>query len=283
MRCTNIENINNLIKKYDFYFKKDLGQNYLVDDNIVKKIVDSLNIKPTDTVVEVGPGVGSLTEYISKKAKKVYAIEIDSIAVKMLEEMLFDIKNLEVINKDFLKIDLNELLKGETGDIKFISNLPYYITSSVIMKVLESEVKVKDMVVMMQKEVALRINAKISTKDYSVFTLMTDYYAKKEVLFNVSKNVFYPKPKVDSSVVRFTPLDKKKIEVKDEKMLFKVIKASFQNRRKIILNSLSNGLSIEKEKISLCLENLGIKSNLRAENITLEEFGRISDEIINLK
>jgi len=283
MRSTNIENINNLIKKYDFYFKKDLGQNYLTDDNIVKKIVDSLDIKPTDAVVEVGPGIGSLTEVIAKKAKKVYAVEIDPIATQMLKEMLFDVKNIEIINKDFLKIDLDELLNGETGDIKFISNLPYYITSAVIMKVLESEVKVKDMVVMMQKEVALRINAKISTKDYSVFTLMTDYYAKKEVLFNVSKNVFYPKPKVDSSVVRFTPLDKKKIEVKDEKMLFKVIKAAFQNRRKIILNSLSNGLLIEKEKILICLNNLGIKSNLRAENITLEEFGKIADEITNLK
>ena len=281
MRSTNLENINTLIKKYNFYFKKDLGQNYLIDDNIVKKIVDSLSIKSTDVVVEVGPGVGSLTELIASKAKKVYAVEIDPIAVQMLKEMLYDVGNVEIINKDFLKLDLKELLQDETGDIKFISNLPYYITSSVIMKVLEYGFK--EMIVMMQKEVALRINAKISTKNYSVFTLMTDYYAKKEVLFNVSKNVFYPKPKVDSSVVRFTPLDTKKVEVKDEQMLFKVMKAAFQNRRKMLLNSLSNGLKMDKEIILKALEKCGINSSLRAENITLEEFGRLADEIINLK
>ena len=192
MKATNKNTISEIINKYEFRFKKYLGQNFLTDENIVLKIVDALELKEDEVVLEVGPGMGSLTQKLAEKAYKVYAVEIDTRAVNMLEETLSGYENIEIINKDILKTDLSEILEEalqENRKIKFISNLPYYITSPILMKVLEDKVKFENIVVMLQKEVAVRLNANVNTKDYSSFTIAVDYYAEVERLFNVPKTV----------------------------------------------------------------------------------------------
>ena len=235
MKATNKNIISEITSKYDFRFKKDLGQNFLTDENIVLKIVDALELKDDEVVLEVGPGMGSLTQKLADRAYKVYAVEIDSRAVNMLEETLSEYDNIEIINKDILKTNLKDILAEEIKDgrkIKFISNLPYYITSPILMKVLEDEVEFKNIVVMLQKEVATRLNAKVNSKDYSSFTVAVDYYADVERLFNVPKTVFVPMPKVDSTVLRITPRKKEGMEVNDETVFFKVVKASLLKQKK---------------------------------------------------
>lgn len=282
MKATNKNTISEITSKYDFRFKKDLGQNFLTDENIVLKIVDALELKDDEVVLEVGPGMGSLTQKLADRAYKVYAVEIDSRAVEMLKETLSEYDNIEIINKDILKTNLKDILDEEIKDgrkIKFISNLPYYITSPILMKVLEDEVEFKNIVVMLQKEVATRLNAKVNSKDYSSFTVAVDYYADVERLFNVPKTVFVPMPKVDSTVLRITPRKKDGIEVKDEKVFFKVVKAAFLNRRKMVFNSLANGLSLNKDLLKQALINSGLDEKVRAENITIEQFAKLSNEI----
>lgn len=282
MKATNKNIISEITSKYDFRFKKDLGQNFLTDENIVLKIVDALELKDDEVVLEVGPGMGSLTQKLADRAYKVYAVEIDSRAVNMLEETLSEYDNIEIINKDILKTDLKEILDKEIKDgrkIKFISNLPYYITSPILMKVLEDEVCFKSIVVMLQKEVATRLNAKVNSKDYSSFTVAVDYYADVERLFNVPKTVFVPMPKVDSTVLRITPRKKEGMEVNDETVFFKVVKAAFLNRRKMVFNSLANGLSLNKDLLKKALVNAGLNEKVRAENITIEQFAKLSNEI----
>ncbi len=282
IKATNKADVIYMMKKHDFYLKKDLGQNFLIDENVVSNIVDSLEIEENDIVVEVGPGMGSLTQKLCEKAKKVYGVEIDTRAVLMLEETLEGFDNVEIINKDILKVDLEEFLSPhiENGEnIKFISNLPYYITSPIIMKILQSKLPFKNIVVMLQKEVASRIYGKVNTKDYSVFTIIIDYYAEVEKLFDVSKNVFIPPPKVDSTVIKIKKRETEKVEVLREEMFFKVIKASFMNRRKMAFNSIVNALRIDKEKVKTALHNSGIDEKARAENITIEEFALLSNEI----
>ncbi len=282
MKATNKNTINEITSKYDFRFKKDLGQNFLTDENIVLKIVDALELKNDEVVLEVGPGMGSLTQKLADRAYKVYAVEIDSRAVEMLEETLSEYENIQIINKDILKTNLKDILAEEIKEgrkIKFISNLPYYITSPILMKVLEDEVEFNNIVVMLQKEVAARLNAKVNSKDYSSFTVAVDYYADVERLFNVPKTVFVPMPKVDSTVLRITPRKKEGIEVDDEKVFFKVVKAAFLNRRKMVFNSLANGLSLNKDLLKQALINSGLDEKVRAENITIEQFAKLSNEI----
>ncbi len=282
MKATNKNIISEITSKYDFRFKKDLGQNFLTDENIVLKIVDALELKDDEVVLEVGPGMGSLTQKLADRAYKVYAVEIDSRAVNMLEETLSEYDNIEIINKDILKTNLKDILAEEIKDgrkIKFISNLPYYITSPILMKVLEDEVEFKNIVVMLQKEVATRLNAKVNSKDYSSFTVAVDYYADVERLFNVPKTVFVPMPKVDSTVLRITPRKKEGMEVNDETVFFKVVKAAFLNRRKMVFNSLANGLSLNKDLLKKALVNAGLNEKVRAENITIEQFAKLSNEI----
>ena len=286
MKATNKNTISEITNKYDFRFKKDLGQNFLTDENIVLKIVDALELKEDEVVLEVGPGMGSLTQKLAEKAYKVYAVEIDTRAVNMLEETLSGYKNIEIINKDILKTDLSEILEEalqENRKIKFISNLPYYITSPILMKVLEDKVKFENIVVMLQKEVAVRLNANVNTKDYSSFTIAVDYYAEVERLFNVPKTVFVPMPKVDSTVLRVVPRKESKVNVDNEEMFFKVVKAAFMNRRKMAFNSLSNGLSLNKDLLKDALINAGLDEKVRAENITIEQFAELSNEINNIK
>lgn len=286
MKATNKNTISEITNKYDFRFKKDLGQNFLTDENIVLKIVDALELKEDEVVLEVGPGMGSLTQKLAEKAYKVYAVEIDTRAVNMLEETLSGYENIEIINKDILKTDLSEILEEalqENRKIKFISNLPYYITSPILMKVLEDKVKFENIVVMLQKEVAVRLNANVNTKDYSSFTIAVDYYAEVERLFNVPKTVFVPMPKVDSTVLRVVPRKESKVNVDNEEMFFKVVKAAFMNRRKMAFNSLANGLSLNKDLLKAALINSGLDEKVRAENITIEQFAKLSNEINNIK
>lgn len=286
MKATNKNTISEITNKYEFRFKKDLGQNFLTDENIVLKIVDALELKEDEVVLEVGPGMGSLTQKLAEKAYKVYAVEIDTRAVNMLEETLSGYENIEIINKDILKTDLSEILEEalqENRKIKFISNLPYYITSPILMKVLEDKVKFENIVVMLQKEVAVRLNANVNTKDYSSFTIAVDYYAEVERLFNVPKTVFVPMPKVDSTVLRVVPRKESKVNVDNEEMFFKVVKAAFMNRRKMAFNSLANGLSLNKDLLKDALINAGLDEKVRAENITIEQFAELSNEINNIK
>ena len=286
MKATNKNTISEITNKYDFRFKKDLGQNFLTDENIVLKIVDSLELKDDEVVLEVGPGMGSLTQKLAERAYKVYAVEIDTRAVNMLEETLSEYDNIEIINKDILKTDLSEILEDtikENRKIKFISNLPYYITSPILMKVLEDKVMFENIVVMLQKEVATRLNAKVNTKDYSSFTIAVDYYAEVERLFNVPKTVFVPMPKVDSTVLRVIPRKESKVDVDNQDMFFKVVKAAFMNRRKMVFNSLANGLALNKDLLKNALLNSGLDEKVRAENITIEQFAKLSNEINNIK
>ncbi|EDS71807.1 16S rRNA (adenine(1518)-N(6)/adenine(1519)-N(6))-dimethyltransferase RsmA [Anaerofustis stercorihominis] len=286
MKATNKNTISEITNKYDFRFKKDLGQNFLTDENIVLKIVDSLELTDDEVVLEVGPGMGSLTQKLAERAYKVYAVEIDTRAVNMLEETLSEYNNIEIINKDILKTDLREILEDaikENRKIKFISNLPYYITSPILMKVLEDKVMFENIVVMLQKEVATRLNAKVNTKDYSSFTIAVDYYAEVERLFNVPKTVFVPMPKVDSTVLRVVPRKESKVDVDNQDMFFKVVKAAFMNRRKMVFNSLANGLAVNKDLLKNALLNSGLDEKVRAENITIEQFAKLSNEINNIK
>lgn len=286
MKATNKNTISEITNKYDFRFKKDLGQNFLTDENIVLKIVDSLELTDDEVVLEVGPGMGSLTQKLAERAYKVYAVEIDTRAVNMLEETLSEYNNIEIINKDILKTDLREILEDaikENRKIKFISNLPYYITSPILMKVLEDKVMFENIVVMLQKEVATRLNAKVNTKDYSSFTIAVDYYAEVERLFNVPKTVFVPMPKVDSTVLRVVPRKESKVDVDNQDMFFKVVKAAFMNRRKMVFNSLANGLAVNKDLLKNALLNSGLDEKVRAENITIEQFVKLSNEINNIK
>lgn len=273
-------------QKYGFSFKKDLGQNYLVDENIANKIIDALNLNDGDTVLEVGAGMGSLTQIACEKAKKVIAVEIDKKACLMLEEVLRGHENAEIINADFLKTDLKEILKDEINkgeSLKFISNMPYYITSPIIMKVLTSAIPFKRIILMLQKEVATRLNAKINTKDYSSFTLAVNYFATAENLFTVPSSAFYPAPKVDSQVIALNLREEKPVKVKDEEFYFKTVRAAFANRRKMVFNSLVNSLGLDKEGVKAALERSGIAENARAENITMEGFALLSDNLLDLK
>lgn len=282
IRATSRKAVRELSEKHDFFFKKDLGQNFLTDENIVEKIVAALEPKKDEVVLEVGPGMGSLTQKLSRDFERVYCVEIDTRAVMMLEEVLEGCGNVRIINADFLKTDIEKLLEEEIRDgktIKFISNLPYYITSPIIMKILESGVDFENIVVMTQKEMADRLYASINTKDYSSFTVMVNFRARAERLFNVSKNVFVPSPKVDSTVIRLVPIRDGRVRVKDEAVFEKVVRAAFMNRRKMAFNSIANSLGLEKGWVREAMEQAGISSKARAENISIEEFAALSDII----
>jgi len=270
-----------ILDRYGFKFSKSLGQNFLIDGNIINKIIEVAELDENSGVIEIGPGFGTLTQMLCKRAKKVVAIEVD----KGLEEIhrgTLNYKNLKIIYEDFLKSDINKLIVEEFRgmDVKIVANLPYYITTPIIMKILEEKYRISKVVVMVQKEVAQRLNATAGSKDYGAITLAVQYRADTNIAMIVPNTVFMPKPKVDSAVVEFKILNKPRITVSDEKMLFKVIKSSFAQRRKTIVNGLSNNLMLSKELINESLVAAGIDPGIRGEKLTLEEFGRITDEII---
>ncbi len=272
--------IKDILDRYGFKFSKSLGQNFLIDGNIIKRIVEIAGLDEKSGVLEIGPGFGTLTQLLCKKANKVIAIEVDKSLIEVHKGTL-DYPNLKIIYDDFLKVDVNKLIEEEFKglDVKIVANLPYYITTPIIMKILEEKYKVSKIVVMVQKEMAQRLNSKPGTKNYGAITLAVQYRADTNIAMIVPNSVFMPKPKVDSAVIEFRILPKPRIDVCDEKMLFKVIKASFAQRRKTILNGLSNSLNFSKDIINESLVSAGINPGIRGEKLTLEEFGRISDEI----
>ena len=272
-----------ILDKYGFKFSKSLGQNFLIDGNIINKIVETADLDENCGVIEIGPGFGTLTQELCKKAKKVIAIEVDKSLEKVHRETL-NYNNVQVIYDDFMKIDVNKLIDDEFKGlkVKIVANLPYYITTPIIMKILEEKYKISKIVVMVQKEVAQRLNSNPGSKEYGAITLAVQYRADTNIAMIVPNSVFMPRPKVDSAVIEFNILNKPRIETDDEKMLFAVIKASFGQRRKTILNGLSNNLKISKDIIKDVLINAGIDPGIRGETLGLEEFGRISDEMIKV-
>lgn len=269
-----------ILEMHGFKFSKSLGQNFLIDGNIINKIIDAADIDENSGVIEIGPGFGTLTQGLCKRAKKVVAIEVDKSLMTVHEDTL-DYDNLKILYEDFMKVDVDKIIEEEFQcmDVKLVANLPYYITTPIIMKVLEERYKISKIVVMVQKEVAQRLNATSGTKEYGAISLAVQYRADTEIAMIVPNTVFMPKPRVDSAVIVFSILKTPRINVIDEKMLFVVIRGSFGHRRKTLLNSLSNNLKLPKEVIKDVLEKVNIDPGVRGETLTLEEFGKISDEL----
>lgn len=269
-----------ILDKYGFKFSKNLGQNFLIDGNIINNIADTAELDVNSGVIEIGPGFGTLTQVLCKKAKKVVAIEVDKSLENVHKETL-NYDNIKIIYEDFMKVDVDKLIEEEFQgmDVKVVANIPYYITTPIIMKILEERYKISKIVVMVQKEVAQRLNSKPGSKEYGAITLAVQYRADTNIAMIVPNTVFMPRPKVDSAVIEFNILKKPRIEVIDEKMLFAVIKASFGQRRKTIINGLSNNLKLSKDLVKEVLERAGIDPGIRGETLSLQEFGIISDEM----
>lgn len=276
-----------ILKKYDFTFQKKFGQNFLIDTHVLEKIVDAADIGKDDLVLEIGPGIGTVTQYLCEAARQVIAVEIDRKLIKILKDTLSDYDNVEVINEDILKVDIAALVEEKNGGkpIKVVSNLPYYITTPIIMTLLEKRVPVTDMTLMMQEEVARRMQAVPGNKDYGALSLAVSYYAQPYIAAFVPQNCFMPRPNVGSAVVNLKCHEKPPVEVKDEELMFKLIKASFAQRRKTLQNGLTNSAELDftKEKITEAIlkmqEILGMKQNplIRGETLTLKEFACLSD------
>ena len=268
-----------IIKKYGFKMTKSLGQNFLINENILDKIIESANICSDDVVLEIGTGIGTLTQRLCENAKKVIAVEIDKNLIPILNETLSDYYNITIINKDILKTDINEELKNLSVNqkIKVVANLPYYITTPIIMKVLEDKVNVDCMVLMLQKEVADRMNATPSTKDYGSLSIAVQYYCDTDIVCRVPKSSFIPEPNVDSLVLKLVVNEKRKVEINDEELFFKIVRGSFSKRRKTILNSLSNYEDLgDKDKIQKLLEISEIDSKRRGETLSIYEFANLA-------
>ena len=272
-----IEKIN---EKYGFKFSKNLGQNFLMDKNIIDKIIEGTEINAEDTVIEIGPGIGVITQEAANRAKKVIAVEIDKSLIPILEETLAEHDNIKIINEDILKLDLNKIIDEENAEsVKIIGNLPYYITTPIIMKILNDEVKAKSITVMMQKEVAERIKAEPGTKTYGAISVAVQYSCLVKKIADVPRTVFVPQPNVDSTVLKLIPRGKGAVEVQDKKLFFECIKAGFGQRRKTLSNSLQTIRGTSKETIIDSLNAAGIEPTRRAETLTLEEFGKLSNEV----
>ena len=268
--------------KYGFRLSKSLGQNFLTDKNIIDEIIESAQIGPEDLVMEIGPGIGVITMEAAEKAKKVIAVEIDKNLIPILKETLKDYDNVEIINKDILKTDVNGLIDGckeKFAGVKILGNLPYYITTPIIMKLLEDGVKADSITIMMQKEVADRIKALPGTKAYGALCVAVQYYCTAEAVVNVPKEVFMPQPKVDSTVLRLCIRKEKPVILEDRDMFFRCVKAGFGQRRKTLLNSLMGIDNITKDIVRDALEKAGIDPSRRAETLNLEEFAKLSNEV----
>lgn len=262
-----------LLKKHGFSMSKRFGQNFLTDENIVRKIVEVGGIEKTDVVLEIGPGIGTMTRFLCDQASMVLAVEIDPKLIPILEETLADKENCRIIHRDILELDLEgELKKIGATSFKVVANLPYYITTPIIMGLLEKNLPLESITVMIQKEVAQRITATPGGKDYGALTVACGYYTEAHLAFIVPASVFYPKPKVDSAVIHMKVLQGERMEKEEKKAFFTLVKAAFANRRKTLLNSLSNNLSLEKEEVRLLLNKAGILETRRAETLTFEEF-----------
>ena len=272
-----------ILQKYDFKIKKKYGQNFLVDGNVLEKIVDAARITGEDCVLEIGPGIGSMTQYLAERAGRVVAVEIDHNLIPILNETLSGYHNVKVQNGDILKTDIHRIAEEENGGnpLKVVANLPYYITTPIILGLLESHAPVESIVVMVQKEVADRMRTGPGTKQYGALSLAVQYYAKPEIVAIVPPGCFIPRPDVESAVVRLTGYREPPVKVKDEKRLFALIRAAFNQRRKTLANALNNaaGLGISREQAEKVLECLGLPSNVRGEALTLEQFAALANQL----
>ena len=274
-----------ILNKYGFSFKKSLGQNFLIDPNILRNIVSHANLTEESGAIEVGPGIGALTEHLARAAKKVVSFEIDQRLLPVLEDTLSPYDNVKIVHSDILKADVVKVIEEEmpgVNDIMVVANLPYYVTTPILMKLLNDRLPIRGFVVMMQKEVADRITAKPGTKEYGSLSIAIQYYCTAEVAMIVPKTVFMPQPNVDSAVIRLIKHDKPPVTVINEDFLFEVTRASFAQRRKTILNNLQAGLQDGKKKKDLivaALEASGVEPTRRGETLTIEEFGRLADAL----
>jgi len=280
---TNPQDTIAVIQKYNFMFQKKFGQNFLIDTHVVDKIIRSAGLTKDDVVLEIGPGIGSLTQHLAENAGKVIAVEIDKNLIPILKETLADYDNITIINEDILKVDINALAEEYNGGkpIKVVANLPYYITTPIIMGLFESHVPIESITVMVQKEVADRMQVGPGTKDYGALSLAVQYYAKPEIVANVPPNCFIPRPSVGSAVIKLTRFSEPPVDVNDEALMFKLIRASFNQRRKTLVNGLTNSseLSFSKEQITEAITGLGWQATIRGESLTLSEFAKLSNAL----
>ncbi len=272
-----------VLQRYNFRFQKKFGQNFLIDESVIKRIIDGAGITKDDLVLEIGPGIGTMTQYMAEAASGVLAVEIDRNLMPVLDDTLHEYHNVEIIWGDILKQDLPAVLSEKAAGrrVKVVANLPYYITTPIIMDLLEKRLEIASVTVMIQKEVAVRMQAAPGTKDYGALSLAVQYYTEPEVITKVPPNCFIPRPNVESAVIRLTVLDKPSVEVKDEKLLFKIIRASFNQRRKTLLNGLKNSpeLDFSGEEIAAAIESCGFDAAVRGEALTLAEFAILSDAL----
>ena len=280
----NPKNTIEVLNKYKFVFQKKFGQNFLIDEHVLGKIIRSAEITEDDFVVEIGPGIGTLTQYLAASAREVAAIEIDDALIPILEDTLSAYDNVTVIHEDVLKVDLCKLAEEKNGGkpIKVVANLPYYITTPIIMGLFENHVPVESITIMVQKEVADRMKTGPGSKDYGALSLAVQYYAKPELVANVPPNCFMPRPRVGSAVIRLTRHTEAPVEAEDEKLMFQIIRASFNQRRKTLVNGLGNApeLHIPKEMTTEVLDEMGLSASVRGEALTLAQFAELSNRIL---
>ena len=281
---SNFKNTQEIIKKHNFSIQKKYGQNFLIDEHVLNKIIAAAELTEDDYVIEIGPGIGTMTERMAPECRHVTAIEIDKELIPILSETLSGFDNVDIINEDVLKVDLNKLIaeRNDNKPVKVVANLPYYITTPIIMSLLENKIPIDKITVMVQKEVADRMMVGPGTKDYGALSLAVQYYAKPYIVANVPMNCFIPRPNVASAVIRLTCHKEPPVTVKDEKLMFNLIRASFNQRRKTLINGISNfsGLSFTKEQVAMALNSIGLSENIRGEALDLEKFAKLSDALL---
>lgn len=279
----NPKNTIEVLQKYEFVFQKRFGQNFLIDTHVLEKIIAASEITKEDFVLEIGPGIGTMTQYLAEAAREVTAVEVDRSLIPILEDTLKEWDNVEVINEDILKVDIRELALKKNGGkpIKVVANLPYYITTPIIMGLFENQVPIDSITIMVQKEVADRMQVGPGTKDYGALSLAVQYYAKPKIVANVPPNCFMPRPKVGSAVIRLERYEQPPVKVNSEKKMFQIIRASFNQRRKTLVNGLKNaqGLSYSREEIEQALKKCGLSPNVRGEALSLSQFAELSNAL----
>lgn len=283
----NPQNTIAVLQKYNFVFQKKFGQNFLIDTHVLDKIIRAAEIGKDDCVLEIGPGIGTMTQYLACAAKKVIAVEIDRALIPILEDTLDGYDNVKIINEDVLKVDIGKLAEKENGGkpLKVVANLPYYITTPIIMGLFENHVPLKSITVMVQKEVADRMQTGPGSKDYGALSLAVQYYAKPYIVANVPPNCFMPRPKVGSAVIRLERYEEPPVSVENERLMFRIIRASFNQRRKTLANGLKNSAELDftKEEIEESIDRLGKGASVRGEALTLEEFANLSNILCDLR
>ena len=276
-----------VLQKYKFNFQKKFGQNFLIDTHVLDKIIRESGVNQDDCVIEIGPGIGTMTQYLAENAREVVAIEIDKNLIPILKDTLSSYNNVTIINEDVLKVDIKKLAeeRNQGKPVKVVANLPYYITTPIVMGLFESHVPIDSITIMVQKEVADRMQEGPGSKDYGALSLAVQYYAKPEIVANVPPNCFMPRPNVGSAVIRLTCHEKPPVEVEDENFMFDIIRASFNQRRKTLVNGLGNAgnLNVTKEQVANVLEKMNLSPTIRGEALSLEQFAQLSNLLRNMK